>query len=117
VLASDGRYGLFVLRPTGIVTADEGGPLPASGFSLTTARPNPTTGLAQLELRIAESQHVRVEAFDVLGRSAAIVFDGAIAAGAAQTLVFDAAGLAVGPYLLRVAGETFSTTARVSVAR
>jgi choice-of-anchor B domain-containing protein len=117
VLASDGRYGLFVLRPTGIVTAGENGPLPAAGFSITPARPNPTTGRAQMDLRVAESQRVRVEAFDVLGRSAAIVFDGEVAAGAAQTLVFDAAGLAVGPYILRVAGETFSTTARVSVAR
>jgi hypothetical protein len=45
------------------------------------------------------------------------VFDGEVAAGSTQPLVFDAAHLADGPYLLRVAGETFSTTARVSVAR
>ena len=40
VLASDGRYGLFVLQPTGIVTAGESGAAPSSSVpSVSQSRP------------------------------------------------------------------------------
>ena len=117
VLVSDGHYGLFVLRPTNIVVAGEQAPLPASGFRVTAPTPNPTTETARVSLTVADAQHVRVEAFDALGRRVAVVFDGGVAAGAEQALVFDATLLPSGPYLLRISGETFSATTRVSVAR
>ncbi len=117
VLASDGRYGLFVLRPTTIIVAGEPAPIPASGYRVSAPAPNPTTGVTRLSVSVAEAQPVRVEAFDALGRRIAVVFDGTVGAGVVQDLAFDAAALPTGPYLLRITGQTFSETTRVSVAR
>jgi hypothetical protein len=117
VVASDQNNGLFVLHPTGIATAGQAGPLPASGFSLSAPAPNPTGTESRLTLTVAEAQHVRAEAFDALGRRVAVLFDGPVGAAAQTTMVFEAAALPAGPYVLRVVGESFSTTARLTVAR
>jgi hypothetical protein len=55
--------------------------------------------------------------FDALGRRVATVFDGAVAAGEARELVVETASLAPGLYAIRVAGETFSETRRLTVVR
>ncbi len=117
VVANDQNRGLFVLRPTGITTAGAPGPLPSSGFSLSAPAPNPTTSESRMTLTVADAQHVTAEAFDALGRRVAVVHDGAVAAGASAHLVFQGAALPAGPYVLRVVGETFSTTTRLTVAR
>jgi choice-of-anchor B domain-containing protein len=116
VVASDINNGLFVLRPTAVPVAGESGPLPASGFRLGSPVPNPTTGTTRLALAVGEGQAVRAEAFDALGRRVAVVLDGAVPAGTTD-LVFDASALPAGVYVVRVVGGTFTTTARVSVAR
>ena len=117
VIASDQNRGLFVLHPTGITTAGEGGPLPTEGFALTAPAPNPTASESRMTLTVAEAQHVRAEAFDALGRRVAVVHDGAVAAGASANLVFHGATLPAGPYVLRVVGETFTAITRLTVAR
>ncbi|HEX9952286.1 MAG TPA: choice-of-anchor B family protein [Rubricoccaceae bacterium] len=116
VVASDINNGLFVLRPTAGTVAGESGPLPASGFRLDSPVPNPTTGTTRLSLTVGEAQAVRAEAFDALGRRVAVVLGGTVPAGTTD-LVFDGSALPAGVYVVRVVGETFTTAARVSVAR
>jgi len=117
VVASDQNRGLFILNPTGIVTAGQAGPIPATGFALSAPAPNPTGSESRLTLTVADAQHVRAEAFDALGRRVAVVHDGTVTAGAATQMVFEASTLPAGPYVLRVTGETFVTTTRLTVAR
>ena len=116
IIAGDRDNGLFVVRPTFDIVAGEPGPAEA-GFSLTAPSPNPTTGLAVSTLRVDRAQHVRAEALDALGRSVALVFDGAVAVGTPVALNIQSGALAAGPYLLRVTGETFAASARLSVVR
>ena len=117
VIANDIQNGLFVLRPTGqITTAGETAP-GESGYALSAPVPNPTTGRTRIDLSVGAGQHVRAEAFDALGRRVAVVFEGAVAPGAPAHLLFDAAGLPSGAYVVRVTGEAFVAAARVTVVR
>ena len=78
-------------------------------------RPNPSTGLATMHVRVDRPQTVRVEAFDLLGRRVALVFEGAI--DAEQRVALDATAFAPGLYVVRTTGETFATSHRLTVAR
>ena len=78
-------------------------------------RPNPSTGRAAMRVRVDRPQTVRVEAFDLLGRRVATLFDGAIETG--QDVAIDASAFAPGVYVLRTTGETFSASHRFTVAR
>ena len=77
--------------------------------------PNPTRGAATLRVRVDRPQAVRVEAYDLLGRRVATVFDGAIDAGLAVPV--DASAFAPGVYVLRTTGETFTDSHRFTVSR
>ncbi len=62
--------------------------------------PNPFTDRAVVALELASDAHVRVEAFDVLGRRVGRLHEGPLGAGR-HTLVWDAQGLSAGVYVLR----------------
>ena len=118
VIANDGNFGLFVLRPTTLVeiTDSEDSPT-ATDYNLSPAFPNPTTSSARLTLRVDESQTVRAELFDVAGRRVASVFEGAAAAGSRLDLEVDGARLPAGVYVLRVTGETFEASRQIVLTR
>ncbi len=97
-------------------------PLPAEGheapgFSLDAPRPHPISYQATLSLTVDRAQHVTIEAFDALGRRVAVLFDGAVPAGAQQTLTFNADALPSGLYLIRTRGETATDVRTVVVRR
>jgi choice-of-anchor B domain-containing protein len=117
VVANDQNRGLFILDPTGIAAAGAPGPVPASGFVLSAPVPNPTTLESIVTLTVDDAQRVQVAAYDALGRRVAVVFEGIVASGTATRFMIQARDLPVGPYLLRVEGETFATTTRFTVAR
>lgn len=83
-------------------------------------RPNPTTGTTMLELTLGQPAYVRVAVYDVLGRLAATVFDGARVAGRHE-ITFDGSALPAGVYVARVLArsdtETATLTRRLTVAR
>ena len=91
----------------------------ADGYSLTAAYPNPFSPSrpAALTLRVEEAQHVTATLFDVLGRSVRTLHDGALSAGAEQTLTVEAGGLPSGLYVVRVAGERFAATRTLTLVR
>ena len=78
-------------------------------------RPNPSAGAATMRVQVDRPQTVRVEAFDLLGRRVAVLFDGSIET--ARAVAVDASALAPGLYVLRATGETFAAAHRFTVAR
>jgi hypothetical protein len=83
---------------------------------LDTPAPNPSDGRTTLSLEVTETQPVRVEVLDALGRRVAVLHDGVLAAGTAHRLVFDGSALPVGVYAVRAVGETFSDVRTVTLA-
>ena len=95
-------------------TADADGPAAAS---VSRVFPNPTAGRSAIEVDVVEAEAVRVAVYDVLGRQVALVHDGPLAGGTSTRLVLGGRRLAPGAYVVRVDGETFSATRRLTVTR
>ena len=95
-------------------TSSETGPGLAS---LGDVYPNPTASGASLAVEVSSAQRVTATVYDVLGRQVARAFDGPLAPGATALLRLDTARLAPGTYVVRLEGETFSASRRLSVAR
>ena len=98
------------------VAAAPGVPTPGA-FALSSLWPNPARGHVEAVLTVASAQDVRAEVFDVLGRRVAVVFEGAVAAGAPQAVRFDAGALPAGLYVLRVRAAGASLTRPFTVVR
>lgn len=79
--------------------------------------PNPLQTHAEIVLTVATAQQVRVAVFDALGREIAVVFEGGLPAGTAQTLRLDAGGWAAGRYWLRAEGTTFQQVRPLLILR
>lgn len=77
--------------------------------------PNPFAGRTSVDLTVAQAQDVTIEVYNVLGQRVATLFEGAMQANVLQTFVFDASGLPSGTYLIRVDGETFNDTHRITL--
>ena len=96
------------------VSNEPGGPL---AEAVGTVFPNPSAGRAALELTVATAQQVRVSVFDALGRRVAVAYDGEARPGTALRVPLGGAALAPGVYVVRVDGETFVESRRLTVAR
>ncbi|MEO1479078.1 MAG: T9SS type A sorting domain-containing protein [Bacteroidota bacterium] len=85
-------------------------------FAVGELYPNPTASQATLAVQVAESQEASVTVYDVLGRA---VVSGAVAlrGGSEERLDVDVSGLPAGTYVVRVAGESFAETRRLTVVR
>ncbi|MEL6771899.1 MAG: T9SS type A sorting domain-containing protein [Bacteroidota bacterium] len=85
-------------------------------FAVGELYPNPSSMSATLAVRVAESQEASVTVYDVLGRQ---VLAGAVTlrAGAEERLDVDVSALPAGTYVVRVAGESFAETRRLTVVR
>ena len=118
VIANDGEYGLFVLRPdAALAVARADGPRPPAGYALSEPRPNPTTSGARLSLEVDAAQSVRADLYDVAGRRVAAVFEGPARPGVPVELRVEAGDLPAGVYVLRVTGETFEAARRLVLTR
>ena len=95
-------------------TSSETGPGLAS---LGDVYPNPTASGASLAVEVETAQRVTATVYDVLGRRVARAFDGPLAPGATSLLRLDTARLAPGTYVVRLQGETFAASRRLSVVR
>ncbi|WP_245850574.1 T9SS type A sorting domain-containing protein [Longimonas halophila] len=83
------------------------------------AYPNPAGAQMTVEGAVKERQHVRVQIYDVLGRRVTTVYDGPMAPNEVKrfTVQPGTEGLSSGTYFLRMTGEQFQTTTRISVVR
>ena len=75
--------------------------------------PNPVTGSAEVRVQVPTPQHVRVVAYDLLGREVALVYDGFVQHE--RVILFDTGHFRPGTYLLRATGPTFSRHVRATV--
>ncbi len=94
----------------------EDAPTRPAGFALSEAYPNPFNPSTTFALTLTQPQHVRAEAFDVMGRRVAVLHDARLAPGR-HTFRFAAEGLASGTYLIRMAGEQFTVSRAVLLAK
>ena len=86
-------------------------------YRVSDAFPNPASDRAALRVEVREAQDVTVEVFDVMGRRVALLHDGPMAAAQVNTVTFATGALAPGAYVVRVRGEQFQATRRVTLAR
>ncbi|MEL6769582.1 MAG: lamin tail domain-containing protein [Bacteroidota bacterium] len=86
-------------------------------FALSDTHPNPFSDTARLSLSVQQPQHVVVAVYDALGRTVATLHDGPLAPETTATVTLDGRALASGLYVIRVVGETFATTRRVTLVR
>ncbi len=104
--------GAFAYSPTVQATVD----LPGAYF-LSEVYPNPFNPTATFTLTLAVDQDVRVEVFDVLGRSQRILHNGTLPAQEVHTFRLDAGGLPSGLYLIRTTGARFEDTRTVTLLK
>jgi hypothetical protein len=86
-------------------------------YRLSAAYPNPVHATAQLELLVRTTQVVQAAAYNALGQRMQTLHEGPVRAHEATALTLEANTLPSGVYFVRVHGETFSATRRVSVIR
>jgi hypothetical protein len=86
-------------------------------YRLTDIAPHPVQSTGDLSLTVREEQSVRVDLYDLLGRRVGTVMNDDLTAGKQHPITLDAGRLSSGVYFLRVTGETFATTQRVTVVR
>lgn len=80
------------------------------------AVPNPASGRLQVRVASAQGGPARIAVYDLLGREAAVVWDGPLAAGE-RTFELDTAALAPGVYVARAQVSGTISTVRVTVTR
>ncbi len=102
----DGTEWINLLRSTttwqevGGVGIDEGHAV-ADGFRLLQNFPNPATGLSTIGFELPKSAEITLNAFDILGREAAVFFTGTLAAGTHE-LEVDLHALTSGTYFYQL---------------
>ncbi|MGA9115400.1 MAG: SBBP repeat-containing protein [Bacteroidota bacterium] len=84
-----------------LVRMTEGGGETPGAFALYQNHPNPFNPSTTIRFRTAERGFVRLAVYDLLGRQAALPFQGNLAAGE-HSVVFDGSGLASGVYFYRL---------------
>lgn len=112
--AHDARFVLTVVP--GAVTAGESLGV-GVGYTLSSVSPNPSRHGAQAVVSVRETQPVRAEVYDLLGRRVSVAFEGTLAAGSSHTIRVGAGLLSAGAYVLRVSGAEFSDARVFHVAR
>lgn len=76
---------------------------PASSMAMDVF-PNPSASSVQIAMKLATTQDVRIEVFNVLGQRMALVREGVLAAGQAHRFALETAGWPAGIYLIRMVG-------------
>ncbi|NNF59136.1 MAG: T9SS type A sorting domain-containing protein [Rhodothermaceae bacterium] len=105
----------LTIYPAGVV-ASEPTALP-TGSLLSAAYPNPFAQQSRLTLDLAQAERVTVAVYDVLGRRVATLHEGRLEAGRAHAFVVDGSSLSSGSYVVRVEGETFQQSRRLTLIK
>ncbi|NBC86548.1 MAG: T9SS type A sorting domain-containing protein, partial [Bacteroidetes bacterium] len=79
--------------------------------------PNPVRSRASLDVTVREKQSVRIVLYDLLGRRVAVLHDGELPSNRTETIGLDTDGLASGQYFVRIRGDQFMETRRMTIVR
>ena len=100
--------------PSATSTYDQ--PLIPEGFALLQNYPNPFNPATVISYELPVSSSVKMEVFDLTGRSIATLVDGVMPAGYHE-VSFDASGLSSGIYIYRIQSGTFSQTGKMMLVK
>jgi hypothetical protein len=81
------------------------------------AYPNPISEQATIKFAVKESQDVTVELYNTLGQRVQVLHQGSVPSSQTRTVSLQASDLSSGLYIVRMRGESFSTTKSVTVVR
>jgi hypothetical protein len=100
---------------TGALTSSESENIPSS-FSLRQNYPNPFNPVTQIEFEVPFASEIRLEVFDVLGRSVRVLADGLYGAGA-HSVSFEASDLPSGLYMYRLTSADYVQTRSMQLVK
>ena len=86
-------------------------------FALSPVRPNPVAGYGELSLSVRDAQSVQVALYNVLGQRVTTLLDETLDPQSTKRLSVDTRTLSSGIYFVRVVGESFQTTRKITVVR
>lgn len=120
-----GIFDLRTLHPAGNMAFDETGDtsyipsatLQEAGYQLSGVYPNPFNPSTTFQLQVAETQHVEIGVYDMLGRQVATLHNGPLSSQQAHLFSFDASNLASGRYVLRAHGESFTADQTLTLVK
>lgn len=87
------------------------------GLELSEAYPNPFNPQTQIELTVAQTQEIRVEAYNAQGQQVELLHEGVLEAHVSHTIRFDARSLPSGFYLIRATGSSETVTRMVTLVK
>ncbi|MDX1440226.1 MAG: T9SS type A sorting domain-containing protein [Rubricoccaceae bacterium] len=88
-----------------------------NGYLLENAYPNPFNPTATIGFAVVRAQDVELALYDALGRKVRSLYNGTVEAGTRVEAQVNGEGLPSGLYLIRLVGESFSTTRRVTLLK
>lgn len=86
-------------------------------YVLSALYPNPFHTEIRFTLALGAPQHVRISVHDLLGREVVVLHEGVLAGDKAHLLTLQAANWSSGVYMLHIAGEGFTTTQPLTLAK
>jgi len=89
----------------------------AEPFRISSIYPNPSVGRATVDVAVRATQRVRADLYDLLGRRVAVIHDGVLGANQTTRLTVDGRELPSAMYLLRIMGDDFVITRRLTIVR
>ena len=89
----------------------------ADGLVLSEAYPNPFNPTTTISLTVAQTQQVRVEAYNTQGQMVSLLYNGMLDANASHRIGFDASNLPSGFYLIRATGRHETVTQMVTLVK
>lgn len=81
------------------------------------AYPNPISEQATITFAVKESQDVTLELYNTLGQRVKVLHQGSVPSSQTRTVSLQASNLSSGLYIVRMRGDSFSTTTTVTVVR
>jgi len=79
--------------------------------------PHPVQQQATVRITTRWDEDVTVRLYDMMGREVQTLLQSSLSARASRQIRFDATALSAGTYFVRVTGETFTTTRRLTIVR
>jgi hypothetical protein len=104
----------FRMNVIGPGLSGEGG---AAGYALAPRSANPGRGAVRFAVTLPTTAPATVEAFAADGRRVAVLYDGTLGGGMAQTFELDTAGLASGVYVVRARSGAWEARQTVTLVR
>lgn len=90
---------------------------PEGPIAIQQVAPNPVSGTGTLRFTARESGPVTIGLYDVLGRQVKTLHNGPVSSGQSQQVTLDASALSSGVYFLRIKGDDFTRTERITVTQ